>query len=69
LNYFIQNERFLNALIASGMVRQKVFAFIKRDESSTQKIAQLLTTHAGRNPRMSNTCCAKATIQLIIKIV
>jgi len=34
----------LNALIASGMVIQKVFVFVKRNASSTQKIIQSLPT-------------------------
>jgi hypothetical protein len=61
--------RFLNALIASGMTTQKIFAFVKRDASSAQKTTQPLTAHAERDPRTSNAYCAKTTIQPITKVV
>jgi hypothetical protein len=61
--------RFVNALIARDMAIQKVFAFVNRDASSAQKAIQLLTAHVGKNLTILSACCAKATIQLIIKVI
>jgi len=53
--YHIQNVRFLNVLIASGTVTQKVFTFkaSKRDASNAQT-TQSLTVRVRRNLRTSN---------------
>jgi len=60
----MQNVRFLNALIASDIVIQKVFAFVKRNMSSAQKITQSLISHAGRNPNQMRVVRRQSTSQL-----
>jgi hypothetical protein len=56
LNHYIQNVRFLNALIADGTAIQKVFAFVKRNASNMYETIQL-TVRIWRYPRTSNVLC------------
>jgi len=61
--------RVFNALIARGMDIKTIFAFLKRDVLIAKERIQPSTTHARRNPRMSNACYAKVSIQPTTKVV
>jgi len=61
--------KFLNALIASGIAIQEVFASVKPDALTIQKNTQLLTVHARETPKTLNACCVKVTTQPTTKTV